>query len=69
MKVRALVSFSDGVFGVNVEEGQVFDLPHGTDWLQAGLVAPVTEERESAMLAAPERAVKKTAQPRKVKGD
>jgi hypothetical protein len=46
MKVRCVRSFAgrapDGSL-VSHSEGEVFELPKGTDWLQAGLVVPVVE--------------------------
>lgn len=51
MKVKALKSFggasSQGRY--HYSEGQVFDLPDGADWLKAGLVVAVKEERETAV--------------------
>ena len=51
MKVKALKSFggasSRGRY--HYSEGQVFDLPDGADWLKAGLVVAVKEERETAV--------------------
>lgn len=43
MKVKALVSFVDGLYSGNHAAGEVFDLPDGTDWLRAGLVEVVSE--------------------------
>lgn len=46
MKVRAVLSFSGSEPGggsFSIQEGQVFELPEGTDWLEAGLVVPVDE--------------------------
>ena len=42
MKVRALNSFSDSVYGTRAA-GDEFELPDGADWLRAGLVEVVTE--------------------------
>ena len=59
MRVRALVSFA-GKAG-SVQEGAVFELPDGVDWLTAGLVEvvvePATEEtttEETATAPAPQ---------------
>lgn len=63
-KALVLKSFVGTLGGitVNAAEGQVIDLPEGTDWVQAGLVqvldAPVVE---TAVALPTERAVKKTA--------
>ena len=57
MKVKALKSFggasSQGRY--HYSEGQVFDLPDGADWLKAGLVVAVKEERETAVKLKPAR--------------
>lgn len=62
MMVRALVSFVARIDGntLNIQAGQLVDLPAGADWLAAGLVAPVPgEEVETAVVDAAdvERAV------------
>jgi len=56
MKVKALNSFSDSVYGTRAA-GAVFDLPDGVDWLRAGLVEVVVEpEVEAAPVIEPEAA-------------
>ncbi len=47
MKVKALNSFSDSVYGTRAA-GAVFDLPDGVDWLRAGLVEVVVEPEVEA---------------------
>ena len=60
MKVKAVKSFSydfDGEIG-HIPEGKEFDLPEGVDWLHAGLVVPVREEKiETATRKPQEKAV------------
>lgn len=49
MTVKAVKSFA-GMAGnkkYRVTEGDVFDLPSGTDWLKAGLVEPVAEPKKT----------------------
>ncbi len=55
MRVRALVSFAGR--NMTVARGAEFDLPDGVDWLQAGLVVPVTEPAPAPHMADVERAV------------
>ena len=43
MKVKALRSFGSP-FGPR-SEGEVFDLPEGVDWIKAGFVEEVKEEK------------------------
>ena len=63
MRVVALVSFAGN--GITVARGAVIEMPEGADWLQAGLVAPVTEPAphlagvEHAVDPAPARAEKR----------
>lgn len=53
MLVRAVKSFGGvGPWGrMHVSEGQIFELPYGSDWLRAGLVVAVEGAPESAMMA------------------
>lgn len=47
VKVKAIKSFvGKGPNGIKYrqEAGDVFDLPEGTDWIKAGLVAPVDRQ-------------------------
>lgn len=69
MRVKALKGFVATIDGTKyrVQEGDELTLPEGADWLQAGLVAAVKAEAETATVKAPETAVKKTASPRKRK--
>lgn len=68
MLVRALKSFGGrGPWGsIHVSDGDVFELPHGADWLRAGLVEIYDPETmaapESAMLPPPEPKWKRTGQ-------
>jgi len=56
MKVKALNSFSDSVYGTRAA-GDEFELPAGADWLRAGLVEVVVEpEVEAAPVIEPEAA-------------
>jgi len=57
MKVKALKSFG-GLDVGHYSAGQVFDLPDGVDWLEAGLVEAYKEPAEAATAEAPEKAVK-----------
>lgn len=57
MRVIALKAFGGTEHG-SFSQGQVFDLPDGVDWLEAGLVRPVKAEPESATVEAEEKAVK-----------
>ena len=47
MKVKALKSFVSTIDSVKhrIQEGDVFDLPKGADWLTAGLVEMVAAEK------------------------
>lgn len=57
MLVKALKSF--GGQGVHVSEGQVFELPEGSDWLRAGLVEVVEQpQQEAAVAEMPAKAMK-----------
>lgn len=55
MKVKALNSFSDSVYGT-CAAGAVFELPEGADWLRAGLVEVVAEPEVVEVVAEPEAA-------------
>lgn len=66
MLVKATISFVDGLYGRHNKD-EVFELPAGADWLRSGLVVPVEPEVETAVIEPPQRAVKKTNSPRKVK--
>lgn len=57
MKVKALKSFGGTQHG-HYTEGQIFELPDEVDWLLAGLVEPVEEKRETAMMKGGETATK-----------
>lgn len=62
MKVQALKSFvGKGPNGIKYrqEAGDIFELPEGSDWIKAGLVAPVVEDGELELAATepPETAV------------
>lgn len=67
MKVKAVKSFA-GTDGdgnpVSIGMGDVFELPEGVDWLQAGLVVPVVvraeEKAEKAVVAPAESRRKAT---------
>lgn len=52
MMVRALVPFAARIDGnmLNFQAGQLIELPAGVDWLAAGLVAPVPDEVETAII-------------------
>lgn len=52
MMVRALVPFAARINGnmLNFQAGQLIELPAGVDWLAAGLVAPVPDEVETAVI-------------------
>lgn len=68
MKAIALKSFVGGAPNgaqVHVTEGDVFDLPPGTDWVQAGLARPLPAQAETAAVEPPERAVIKRPRKRK----
>lgn len=67
MKVRALKSFGSTEYG-HVSAGSEFELPDGVDWLTAGLVEPVIDEPEAAVIEPPEKAVKPRVTRRKAKG-
>jgi len=59
MKVRALTTFggTDAIGNpIHVSAGDVFDLPPGVDWINAGFVVAV--EQEEATVQVPERATK-----------
>lgn len=64
MRVKAIKSFVDGRYGRH-DDGDIFDLPKGADWVAAGLVEPVEETIETAAIKPPRRATKKTNTPRK----
>ena len=55
MKVVALTTF--GGQGIHVSKDDVFELPEGSDWLRAGLVAPfaVEPDEQEAAIAKPAR--------------
>lgn len=59
MKVQANVSFVGSVDGTKfrANEGDIFELPNGVDWLNAGLVSPFKGEVEKAVVIPPEKAV------------
>ena len=62
MKVKALTTFggTDAIGNhVHVSAGDVFELPPGVDWINAGLVEPITPEPEAAVVQVPRRAVRK----------
>lgn len=65
MKVRALNSFSDSVYGTRAA-GDEFELPDGADWLRAGLVEVVAEPEAAAEVV--EVAAEPEAPKRKRKG-
>lgn len=48
MKARVLVSFvgTAGARKIRGVEGQIIDVPPGTDWVRAGLVEPLPGEAE-----------------------
>lgn len=52
MMVQALVPFAARINGnmLSVQAGQLLELPAGVDWLAAGLVAPVPDEVETAVI-------------------
>lgn len=68
MKVRAIRSFvGKGPDGIKYrhEEGNIFELPEGSDWIRAGLVVPVEDEGpETAATQPAETAVKPKARKR-----
>lgn len=41
--------------------GDEFELPDGTDWLQAGFVEPLKEQKETATQAKPKTRSKRTS--------
>ncbi len=75
MKAKALKGFTGWIGGnsISVSEGQIVDVPAGTDWVKAGLVEPLpgeVEERptkkapETAAVQPPEDAAVPAGQPR-----
>ena len=68
MKGTVIRSFSDNKHG-SFSEGDIVDIPEGVDWVRVGFVVPITQSEtiENAALYPPERAVKKTNNPRKPK--
>ena len=68
MKGRVIRSFSDNKHG-SFSDGDVVDIPEGVDWVTAGFVLPIanSDTIENAAIYPPERAVKKTNNPRKTK--
>ena len=67
MLVRAVKSFVDGKYGRH-DEGDVFDIPNGADWVLAGLVEAIEGDAiETAAIAPPEKAVIKKTNARKPK--
>jgi glycosyltransferase involved in cell wall biosynthesis len=55
MKVKAIVSFTSGS-GILVQQGDVFELPEGVDWLKAGFVVPYVDlQMERTILPDPEK--------------
>jgi len=67
MKGRVIKSFAGTHYG-SYGQGDIIDIPTGVDWVQAGLVEVIEEEKiETAMIAPGRTAVKKTAKPRKPK--
>lgn len=67
MIVRAIKSFvGKGTDGVKYRKdvGDVFELPVGSDWIDAGLVVPMDDGPETAATQPPETAVKPRARKR-----
>ena len=63
MRVLCVVSFSSRDF--TASEGDEFELPEGVDWLQAGFVVPLKEQKIETATAKPkERAAIRTGKPK-----
>lgn len=56
MKVKALIDFVpviNGRSGLPISRGEEFELPEKVDWLKAGFVAPVVEEKRETATVKP----------------